>query len=105
MIKAVPAQPVTELAVILNAFLQLLQCRTPGMRLGTFLLRVLDFAQHLTPLLLELRQFLLLNTLQILRFGNPFAQCTERFLLEFEFGMIGNRQRFAFLRQTFAARQ
>ena len=95
-------QPVAQLAIVLDTLLQLFKRRATGVRLGTLLLRVLNFGQHFAALLLELRQLLLLNALLILRFSDPLAQCGEFFLLEFEFGMIGHRQRFTLLRQTFA---
>lgn len=49
-----------------------------------------------------MRQFLLFNDEFLLRFGNAFAQFGERFLLEFELGVVGHRQRFAFLIQAIA---
>jgi hypothetical protein len=99
-----PMQPVAQLAVTLHALLQLLQRRATGVRFGTLLLHVLHLGQNLAALLLEDAATPAAGTDQLfLRNGDAFAQFGERFLLEFELGVIGHRQRLALLIQPIAA--
>jgi hypothetical protein len=60
LLQPVPAQPFVELAVGLQALLQLLQRHPTSVGLGTFLLCVLNFRQHFPPSLFQTRQLLLL---------------------------------------------
>jgi hypothetical protein len=84
-----PAQPVVELAVACRRCCSCCSAIRRALRLGTFLLRVLDFGQHRAPLLFEKRQRLLLVLLAFQQLADPLAQFGELLLLVGKLVAIG----------------
>ncbi|EXI64562.1 MAG: hypothetical protein AW08_03646 [Candidatus Accumulibacter adjunctus] len=102
MLQTVPAQPFIQLAIRLQALLQLLQRAAAGIRLGTLLLRLLHFAKHLPPLLLEARLLLLSLLHDGLCLADAQTQGGQLFLLVGNRRGVGQRHRLPLQRQALA---
>jgi hypothetical protein len=103
VLQPVPAQPVVQFAVGLQALLQLLQRNATSAGLGTLLLRVLDFGQQFAPLAVpdaaaRVAGSCWLSSVALIRSrSSASSSCLSANRV------IGGRQRLALERQAFAA--